>query len=313
MPLKAMEVEMISSKSSKAVMRVEDDTQACKQRANHRNTDARHHRLDGAGEVQSEDQLQPGDGSYQVALVHASCFVVDIEHASADHHRHIHRERDRAGEQILHVLDVRVELDDLERDLLHHLLLNDGSIQGVDQGLHFCFQTAAHGLVAVVDHQADGRRIAGQDAARILRRDDHRSVDFAGAHVFSRLLLIVIGDRGEGADIDGDGVEGLFDFERLRAAIVIDNAHARAANLAAEGVAQDNQLDQRQGQSTPSSTPASEKTSASPVPRLPSFASWLHPRTRRHNKAQRLDLFVTQLTPRVVHEDIVERGVLYGE
>ena len=112
--------------------------------------------------------------------------------------------------------------------------------------MHLRFETGAHGLVAVVDHQADRRRIPGQDAARILRRDDDCPVDFAGAHIFSRLLLIVIGDGGEGADIYGDGVKGLFDLERLRAAIVIDNPHARAAYLAAKSVTEDHQLDQRE-------------------------------------------------------------------
>ena len=130
--------------------------------------------------------------------------------------------------------------------MLHYLWLDNGSIQGIHQGLHLRFETSAHGLIAVVDHQANRRRIAGQDAARILRRDDDCPVDFARAHIFPRLLLIVIGDGGEGADIDGNGVKGLFDFERLRAAIVIDNAHARAANLAAKSVAEDHQLHQRE-------------------------------------------------------------------
>ena len=93
------------------------------------------------------------------------------------------------------------------------------------------------------------RPMAGESPARTRREycagNDHCSIDFAGAHIFPGLLLIVVGDGGEGADIDGDGIEGFFDLERLRAAVVIDNAHARAANLAAEGVAQDDQLDQR--------------------------------------------------------------------
>ena len=42
------------------------------------------------------------------------------QHASADHDRHIPGERDRAGEQIFHVFDIGITLDDFDRDLLCH-------------------------------------------------------------------------------------------------------------------------------------------------------------------------------------------------
>ena len=68
------------------------------------------------------------------------------------------------------------------------------------------------------------RRILRVDAARILRRNDDCRIDLAGAHVFARLLLVVVGDGGEGADVDGDGVKGLADLDRLRAVVVVDDA-----------------------------------------------------------------------------------------
>ena len=76
------------------------------------------HRLDGPRQIQPQHQLQLGNRSDQIALMHAARLVVDIEHAAADHHRHIHGQRHGAREQILHVLDIRVKLDDLERDRL---------------------------------------------------------------------------------------------------------------------------------------------------------------------------------------------------
>ncbi len=60
--------------------------------------------------------------------MHAARFVVDVEHAAADHDRHKHGQRDGAGQQVLHVLDVGIELDRIERDLLH-------DARGIDVGL----------------------------------------------------------------------------------------------------------------------------------------------------------------------------------
>ena len=76
-------------------------------------------------------------------------------------------------------------------------------------------------------------------------RDDHRTIDFSCAHIFPRLLLIVVGDGGEGADIDRDRLERLVDLQRLRAAVVVDDRQPCIADLATEGVAEDDQLDQR--------------------------------------------------------------------
>ena len=78
MPLKAMEVTMIRQRSSRSAIGMEDDAQAGHERADDREADAGEHGLDGAGHVEAEDQLELGDGSYQIALVDAAGLVVDV-------------------------------------------------------------------------------------------------------------------------------------------------------------------------------------------------------------------------------------------
>ena len=82
-------------------------------------------------------------------------------------------------------------------------------------------------------------------AAGILRRNDDRALDLAVAHVFHRLLIVVVVDGLKVRDVGPDGVEGLADPYRLRAAVLIDHAQLRVPDLAAEGVAQNDQLHQR--------------------------------------------------------------------
>src|ERR1700728_155943 len=42
-------------------------------------------------------------------------------------------------------------------------------------------------------------------------------------------------------------------------------------------------------------------------------SSWLHPRPRRHYEGIRFLQFVAQLSSGVMHEDVVERGILHGQ
>ena len=69
---------MIRQSSSSIGHGMEDDAQAGHQRADDREADAGEHSLDGAGDVQAEDQLELGDGSDQIALVNAARLVVDV-------------------------------------------------------------------------------------------------------------------------------------------------------------------------------------------------------------------------------------------
>ena len=66
--------------------------------------------------------------------------VVDVEHAAADHHRDIHRQRHRHRQQILQIIHVRIKLDDFEGDGLCQPVLNLRCVHGVDQRLQFAFE-----------------------------------------------------------------------------------------------------------------------------------------------------------------------------
>src|SRR6266568_1565459 len=48
------------------------------------------------------------------AFVIATGFIVYVEHATADHHGYEHRQRNRARQQILHVLNVGIHFDNLQ-------------------------------------------------------------------------------------------------------------------------------------------------------------------------------------------------------
>ena len=170
-PLNAIEVATIMSSNSSAVHGLENRSQARQQRTEHGKDHAGHDSLDRSGEVQPHHQFQLRDRRNQISFVHAARFVVDVQHASADHHRHKHGQGDGAGEKKLHVFDVGIEFDRVQRDLLRDCRSDHGVIQPVDHRLHLRFQAAAHKLVGVVDHQADFRRIAGQNPPRILREE----------------------------------------------------------------------------------------------------------------------------------------------
>ena len=204
--------------------------------------------LDGAGDIQPEDQLEFRDRRDQVALVHAARLVVDVQHAAADHDRDIHGQRDRHGQKILQVIHVRVKLDDLEGDGFRQPVLNLRRVHRIHQRLHLGLQAGRSEQVGVIDNEAQLGRILGVNAPRVLLRNDDRGIDFAGAHVLARLHLVVVLDGGEGLDVGGDGIEGLAHLYRLRSMVVIDHGDVRAHDLAAEGIADDDQLQNRQHQ-----------------------------------------------------------------
>ena len=102
--------------------------------------------------------------------------------------------------------------------------------------------------IGVIDNQADLGCVLRIDAAGVLRGDDDGPVDFTGAHVFAGLYFVGVLDGGKGLDIDGNRVKGLADFDGLRAVIVIDDGNALANYLSAEGIAHDEQLQNRHHQ-----------------------------------------------------------------
>ena len=156
-------------------------------RADHGDDDSHHHRLDRAGGVQSQNQFGFGDGSDQIAFVHAAGLVVDVEHAAADHHRHEHGQRDRARQQKLHVLDVGIEFHNLQHGLLQEARLDRGIVQRIGDLGQRVLERRAHEVVAVVDHQRDLRLVLFVHPAGILRRNDDGALDLSVAHIFHRL------------------------------------------------------------------------------------------------------------------------------
>ena len=87
-----------------------------------------------------------------------------------------------------------------------------------------------------------------QQVARIMLRNDQNPAQHALAQVVeSGALVVVIGGQ-EGARIGAHGAHALQHIHRFRSAIQIDHAQDDVLDVAAEGVAQDDQLHQRQHQ-----------------------------------------------------------------
>ena len=155
-----------------------------------------HHGLDGAGEIQPEHQFEFRDRRDQITFVHPARLVVDVQHAAADHHRDEHREHERTRQQILHVLDVGIEFDNLQRSLLENAWRNRRADSARRSGWLSSASTAELMKLSLL---STTNAIRGWfcfvNALRILGRDNDGALDFAVTHVFHRLLLVVIMDR----------------------------------------------------------------------------------------------------------------------
>ncbi len=121
-------------------------------------------------------------------------------------------------------------------------------VHRVHQRLHLRLERPRREQIGVVDDEPELGRILRVDAPRILRRDNDRRIDLAGAHVLARLHLGRVLHCGEGLDVDGDGVEGLAHLHCLRPVVVVDHGHVRAHDLAAKRIAHDDQLQNRHHQ-----------------------------------------------------------------
>ena len=155
MVLKASEVSTIMMSKPRHGDGIEQRAHAGQQRADDGDDDTGHDGFDGARSVETEDQFGFGDGRDQIALVHAAGLVVDVEHAAADHHRDEHGQGDGAGQQILHVFDVGIQLDNLQRGLLQNAGRHRGLVQSVGDVSDLVLQRGAHEVVAVIHHQRD--------------------------------------------------------------------------------------------------------------------------------------------------------------
>ena len=192
--------------------------------------------------------------------------------------------------------------------------LDHRRVQRIHQRLHLRFQAAAHELVGVIDDEADVRRVLARDAARILRRNDDGGIHFAGAHIFARLLLVVIRNGRECARCSPRRRRMPRAFSRPAAA---DRSPlrrpARLATLPPKALPRMIELHERQHHRHHHQRRASERTSASRARQLPTFGSWLHPRARRHHEADGLHLLVAKLPTRVMNEYVVKCRVLHAQ
>jgi hypothetical protein len=178
--------------------------------------------------------------------VNSASFVIDVQHASADHDGDEHGEGDRSGQEVLEIFNVRVELDDFKRSSVGDARGRGlGLVERRDQLLHFVLQRGGHELIAVVDDHAKLGILSGVKAARKLRRNDERAFEASLANVFAGADLVGVRHGAEGADVGLHGVESLIDAHCLGTVILIDDGYAGIADFSTEGVAEDDELHER--------------------------------------------------------------------
>ena len=177
--------------------------------------------------------------------MHAPRFVIDIQHTPADHHRHEDGQRDRSRQQILHVFDVGIKLDNLQNRLLQNARLDGRVVERAGDLSKFIFERGAHEVVAVIHHQRNFRLILLVHPPRILRWNNHRTLNLAVAHILQSLLLVVVVNRLKGTHVGAHRIECFMDPDGLRAPVLIHQPQLRVFDFSAEGIAQYQQLHQR--------------------------------------------------------------------
>ena len=85
----------------------------------------------------------------------ATGFVVDVHDAAADHYADKHGQGDRAGQQVLHIFDVGIQLHYVQRDLLQHARLDIRLVERRYQVGERTLEGGGHEVVGVIEHQAD--------------------------------------------------------------------------------------------------------------------------------------------------------------
>ena len=128
--------------------------------------------------------------------------------------------------------------------MLQDTRLNGGPVQRVGQFRELLLERRTHEVVAVVHDERDAGVIFFIHLARILRRNNHRALNLAVTHILHRFFVVVVVDGHEGPNIGADGIEGFTNLQSLWPAVLIDDADSGVANLATEGVAQNDELHQ---------------------------------------------------------------------
>ena len=233
--------------------------------------------LDGPRQIEAGDQFELRDWRHQVAFVQATRLVVDEDDAAADHDHHEDRHHDRARQQVLDVGNVRIHLDHVERGLGGDARAGHRLVEGADERADVRGQRRRHEAVAVVLNQRDAGRILRQDPSRVVGRYGQDAVDASIAQVVERLSLVGVRRGVERPGVGGDGLRQLVDTHGRHPVIVIDDAQLEVLDVAAEGIAKDDELDQREDQrddnerrtaSKPAHFPLDDGQGASHQPRL---------------------------------------------
>jgi hypothetical protein len=86
---------------------------------------------------------------------------------------------------------------------------------------------------------------AGQNLAREIGRNIQHAVDLPIAQVAVRRGLVAVGDGVEGPGVDRDGLAHFFHLDGRNAVVLIDDANAQVLDFSPEGVAKDDELNQR--------------------------------------------------------------------
>jgi hypothetical protein len=207
-------------------------------------TSPRQHRLHRPGQVEAGNQLEPLDRRHQVAFVQPARLVVDEDDAAADHHHHEDRHHDRSGQQVLDVRYVGIQLDDIkacrgEGALFLRLLVEAGH-QSPDRRRH----RRRDEVVRVVLDDREPGLPRTEDALRIIRRDGQHAIDAAGAKGVERRAFVAVRHGVERLRVGGDGTGQLSHPHRRHAAVLIDDRDRQVPHVAAEGVAEHDQLHQ---------------------------------------------------------------------
>ena len=168
----------------------------------------------------------------QVALVQPARLVVDEDDAAADHDHHEDGHRDRAGQQVLDVRHVRVELDDVEPPLRGDPRRPCvGSLNAATTLFIDAASEAKTKLSVLSEIRASRGALPCSDAAREARRNRQDAVDAAVAQIVRAPRPVRVVHGVERVRVRRDGRRQLADADRRHAVVLIDDGEFRCLTL----------------------------------------------------------------------------------
>ena len=142
---------------------------------------------------------------------------------------------------------VGIDLDDVERRLRRHPRRVGRQVERRARRLPTCPTSVAETKLSVLSSiSASLRLVALEHAAREIRRNREHAVDAAVAQIGQRLARVGVVDGLERARAGGHRAGQLADPHRRQPVILVDDPDLEVLDVAAEGVAEDAELDDRQ-------------------------------------------------------------------